>query len=489
MNHLKQLYRHSLSLLTDLYQLTMAYGYWKSGQTNQEAVFTLFFRSAPFQGRLAIAAGLETALEYLEELRFSESDLDYLATLTGHDDHHLFDKGFLDYLATLRFTIDLDAVPEGTVVFPHEPLLRVQGNLLQCQLLETTLLNIINFQTLIATKAARVCQATQGEPVLEFGLRRAQGIDGALTASRAAYIGGIAATSNVLAGQLYGIPVKGTHAHSWVMSFGSELAAFQEYAKAMPNNCVFLVDTYNTVQGVHHAIQVGQWLREQGHSLIGIRLDSGELATLSQHARQLLDHAGFTQTQIVASNDLDEYAIAALKTQGAAINIWGVGTKLITGYDQPALGGVYKLTAIRSPGQEWRYCLKLSEQSAKISNPGTLQIRRFSDQQGFFKQDMLYHQLDLPPETPIVIDLNTLIASQLSSHDSYQDLLIPYWHQGQLITELPTLSQIRQRVNEQLAHCPEEIKRFAQPERYPVGLEQKVYDLKQSLIEAYFITA
>ncbi|OQW91346.1 MAG: nicotinate phosphoribosyltransferase [Beggiatoa sp. IS2] len=482
MNHLKQLYRHSLSLLTDLYQLTMAYGYWKSGKINQEAVFTLFFRTAPFRGRFAIATGLETALEYLAELQFTKTDLEYLSTLTGNDGQCLFEKAFLDYLETLRFTGDIDAVPEGTVVFPHEPLLRVQGSLLQCQLLETALLNIINFQTLITTKAVRVCQATQGEPVLEFGLRRAQGIDGSLAASRAAYIGGVAATSNVLAGKLYGIPVKGTHAHSWVMSFASEAEAFQEYANAMPNNCIFLVDTYHTLQGVQQAIQVGHWLRERGHSLIGIRLDSGDLATLSRQARTLLDDAGFTQTQIVASNDLDEYLITELKAAGATISIWGVGTKLITSYDQPALGGVYKLTAIRSPGQEWRYCLKLSEQPAKISNPGVLQIRRFSDPQGIFKQDMLYNQPHQPSQAPVIVDLNSQQNSTRSPDEPYQDLLVPYWRNGQLVSELPSLQQLRQRVHEQLSHCPAEIKRFTHPERYPVGLEQGLYELKQQLI-------
>ena len=274
-------------------------------------------------------------------------DTAYLAGLKGNDGRPLFEPAFLDYLCRLEPACDIDAVPEGTVVFPQEPLVRVRGPLLQAQLLETALLNIINFQTLVATKAARLVLAARGEPVLEFGLRRAQGIDGALSASRAAYIGGCEATSNVLAGQLFDIPVRGTHAHSWVMCHDDELTAFREYARVMPNNCVFLVDTYDTLQGVRHAVTVGQELRRQGHELIGIRLDSGDLASLSIEARKILDEGGFPRAAIVASNDLDEQIIETLKQQGARISVWGVGTRLVTGYDDPALGGVYKLSAIR----------------------------------------------------------------------------------------------------------------------------------------------
>ncbi|HSW48721.1 MAG TPA: nicotinate phosphoribosyltransferase, partial [Bryobacteraceae bacterium] len=284
-----ELYRHSLSLLTDLYQLTMAYGYWKLGVAEKQAAFHLVFRGNPFKGGFTVAAGLAYAVSYLENFRFDEGDLAYLKTLNGNDGRPLFERGFLDYLADLRLTCDVDAAPEGTVVFPHEPLVRVTGSILQAQLIETPLLNMINFQTLIATKAARVCLAAKGEPVLEFGLRRAQGIDGGIAASRAAYLGGCAATSNVLAGKLFGIPVKGTHAHSWVMSFDDELESFEAYAKAMPNNCVFLVDTYNTFEGVRRAVAVGRALRETGHEMIGIRLDSGDLAYLSIEARKILD--------------------------------------------------------------------------------------------------------------------------------------------------------------------------------------------------------
>src|SRR6266550_5632730 len=298
------------ALLTDLYQLTMAYGYWKSGRAEREAVFHLFFRKSPFQ--------------------CTAEDAAFLGTLAGNDDRPLFERAFLEYLRTLRFTCAVDAIPEGTAVFPQEPLLRIQGPILQCQLLETALLNLINFQSLIATKAARVCLAARGEPVLEFGLRRAQGVDGALAASRAAYIGGCAATSNVLAAKLYGIPVRGTHAHSWVMSFDDEREAFRAYAEAMPNNCVFLVDTYDSLEGVRRAVEAGRLLRERGHEMVGIRLDSGDLAWLSVEARKILDEAGFPNAVIVASNDLDEHIIASLKEQGAMINVWGVGTKLVT---------------------------------------------------------------------------------------------------------------------------------------------------------------
>ena len=484
MNHIKQLYGQSLALLTDLYQLTMAYGYWKNNKINQEAVFTLFFRKPPFKSGYTVAAGLGTALEYIQDLHFTESDLNYLATLTGNDDKPLFEQAFLEYLSNLRFDCDIDAVPEGTIVFPHEPLLRVQGSLLQCQLLETALLNIINFQSLIATKSARICHATQGDPVLEFGLRRAQGIDGSLSASRAAYIGGCAATSNVLAGKLFDIPVKGTHAHSWIMSFASEDEAFQAYAEVMPNNCIFLVDTFDTLNGVKKAIEKGHWLRERGHELVGIRLDSGDFTSLSQRARKMLDQAGFKQASIVASNDLDEHLITELKTAGAKINIWGVGTKLITSYEQPALGGVYKLSAIREPGEEWQYCLKLSEETIKTSNPGLLQTRRFSDNNGEFSGDMIYNELMLPVGSAKMVNITAAEEhSTLSADKPHQDLLIPILRKGQLVADLPSLSQIRQRVQTQLAHCPAAIKSLKPLDIYPVSLEMNLFQLKQSLIK------
>jgi nicotinate phosphoribosyltransferase len=324
------IYRQSLALLSDLYELTMAYSYWKAGITERQAVFGVFFREHPFQGGYTVAAGLESILEWIESLQFTDDDRSYLGGLAGNDGKPLFDPEFLDYLGNMEFTCDLDAVPEGTVVFPRQPLVRVTGPILQCQILETALLNLVNFQSLIATKAARVSMAARGDDVIEFGLRRAQGIDGGLSASRAAYLGGCAATSNLLAGKLFDIPVKGTLAHSWVMCFDTELESFEKYANAMPNNCVFLVDTYDSLEGVRHAIIVGGKLRDMGHRMIGIRLDSGDLAYLSIEARRMLDDAGFSEAVIVASNNLDEHVIASLKEQGATIGVWGVGTHLVT---------------------------------------------------------------------------------------------------------------------------------------------------------------
>ena len=321
MGVIHDLYGHSLALLTDLYELTMAYGYWKLGMAEREAVFHLSFRKQPFGGGFSVACGLHDAIEYLHRFRFDAADLEYLSTLKGNDGNPLFDGGFLDYLARFEFKCDVDAMPEGTAVFAYEPLVRVTGPILQAQIVETPLLNLINFQTLIATKAARVCLAAGDEPVLEFGLRRAQGIDGGVTASRAAFVGGCAATSNVLAGKLFGIPVKGTHAHSWVMAFGDELHAFEAYAQALPNNCVFLVDTYDTLHGVKHAVEIGRRLRAQGHEMAGVRLDSGDLAYLSIEARRILDAAGFPNASILASNELDESIITSLRQQGAKIAV------------------------------------------------------------------------------------------------------------------------------------------------------------------------
>lgn len=470
------------ALLTDLYQLTMAYGYWKTGTHRKEAAFHLFFRKAPFQSGYAIAAGLADAIAWLKELRFEGYDLDYLATLTGNDGAPLFDAGFLEHLRELEFACEVDAVPEGTVVFPHEPLLRVQGSILQAQIVETALLNFINFQTLIATKAARICLAAQGEPVLEFGLRRAQGIDGGLAASRAAYIGGCAATSNVLAGQAFGIPVRGTHAHSWVMSFDDEEEAFRAYAEAMPNNCVFLVDTYDTLEGVRRAIEVGRWLRSRGHEMAGVRLDSGDLAYLSVQARQLLDDAGFPRTVIVASNDLDEHIIASLKQQGAKIGLWGVGTKLVTAFDQPALGGVYKLAAVRESGGPWQHKVKLSEQAIKVSNPGLQQVRRFA-RHGEFIGDMIYNECAPPTGPRVIVDPNNATRRKAIPADATaEELLVPVFRGGALVYDVPAATAIRARAQEQLRQLHAGIKRLLNPHEYPVGLEAGLFDLKTELI-------
>jgi nicotinate phosphoribosyltransferase len=482
MSTLTSLYKPSLALLTDLYQLTMAYGYWRTGAMDREAVFHLIFRHHPFHGGYTIAAGLATAVEYLENLRFDASDLAYLATLRGNDGEPLFDPAFLDFLGHWRPECDVDAMPEGTVVFPQEPLVRVKGPLLAAQLLETPLLNIINFQTLIATKAARVVAAARGEPVLEFGLRRAQGIDGALSAARAAYIGGCAATSNVLAGKLFGIPVKGTHAHSWVMCFSDELEAFQEYARVMPNNCVFLVDTYDTLQGVRHAVIVGQELRQAGHEMIGIRLDSGDLAYLSIEARRILDEGGFPDAAILASNDLDEHLIESLKEQGATITVWGVGTKLVTACDEPALGGVYKLSAIRRRGEPWQYKVKLSEQAAKVSTPGVLQVRRYRNHARAVGDAIFDENHPLPDGCTIVDPLDATRRKKIAARTAGEDLLTPIFRGGKRVGDVPGLEDARRRVRQQLELFHPSIKRFVNPHEYPVGLELGLHERKTRLI-------
>jgi nicotinate phosphoribosyltransferase len=482
MHTLNTIYRSPLALLTDLYQLTMAYGYWKTGRAEREAVFHLFFRRPPFAGGYAVAAGLAPVLEFMQSFHFDASDLDYLATLTGNNSEPLFERGFLDYLSKLRLTCDLDAMPEGTVAFGQEPILRVQGPIIQCQLLETALLNIINFQTLIATKASRICLAAQGEPVIEFGLRRAQGIDGSLAASRAAYIGGCEATSNVLAGKLYGIPVRGTHAHSWIMSFDSELEAFEAYAKVMPNNCVFLVDTYDTLDGVRHAIQVGKRLREQRHEMVGVRIDSGDLAHLSIEARKLLDEAGFPDAKVLATNDLDERIIESLKHQGAKIAVWGVGTRLVTAYDQPALGGVYKLGAIKDDAGKWEPKIKLSEQVAKTTIPGRLQVRRFTAD-GEFVADMIYDQaLGVDAQNTIVDAKDGTRRKKLADSARGHDLLLPVIRNGQIVAPLEPLEGVRDRVQSQLAALHPGVRRFLNPHEFPVGLDLGLHDLRDGMI-------
>lgn len=479
---LGRLYGGSLALLTDLYQLTMAYAHWKAGTGRKEAVFHLHFRKPPFGGGFTVACGLEPAIEYIEGLRFTAGDLEYLASLTGNDGAALFEDGFLAALEDLRLTCDVDAVPEGTVVFPHEPLVRVTGPILEAQLLETPLLNLLNFETLIATKAARVCLAAGEDAVLEFGLRRAQGIDGGVSASRAAYVGGCAATSNLLAGKLFGIPVKGTYAHSWVLAFDTELEAFEAFAEVLPNNCVFLVDTYDTLEGVRHAARVGQELARRGHRMAGVRLDSGDLAYLSREARRILDAAGLADAAILASNDLDEELIESLKRQGATIHVWGVGTRLATGWGDPALGGVYKLTAVREPGEPWQYKVKLSEQSVKISNPGVQQVRRFT-WDGRFLADMIFDQGLGIAEPPTIVDPADLTRRKaLPAGAAGEDLLVPVFRRGERVYDPPPLDAVRRRVADQLAGLHGGIKRFVNPHLYPVGLEHQLFDLKTRLV-------
>jgi nicotinate phosphoribosyltransferase len=471
--------RHTYSpLLTDLYQLTMAFGYWQLNMHEQEAVFHMLFRKNPFRGNYALSCGLQSVVEFLHQWRFLPDDLAYLQTLKSPDDTPLFPQAFLDYLGKLKFSCDVDAIPEGTIVFPHAPLLRIQGPILQCQLLESPLLNMINFQTLIATKSSRVCRAAAGDPVIEFGMRRAQGPDGALSASRAAYIGGCVGTSNALAGKLYDIPVKGTHAHSWVTAFPDELSAFQSYANVMPHNGILLVDTYNTLSGVKNAIKIGHELREKGADLIAVRLDSGDLAALSIQARKLLDDAGFKNTDILASNSLDEYVISDLKRQGAKISSWGVGTNLATAYDHPALDGVYKLSALCNPQGKWEYKLKISEQEIKISNPGRHQVRRYfcNDQ---FTTDVIYDlTLGIPDVPETVLFDSSLPKMRLDDYDAFIDLLNPVFRKGKLVQAQESIHETR----EHAIQATNDFYRAHGEKVYPVGLEKNLHGLKMKLV-------
>jgi len=483
MSFLHRIYKDSLALLTDLYELTMAYGYWKLGMQDREAVFHLFFRKRPFHGNFAIAAGLQTAMEYIERFHFDAEDLAYLETLKGSNGKPLFEAKFLDYLHTFSFSCDIDAVPEGTPLFPQEPLIRVQGPIIQAQLLESALLSIINFQTLIATKAARICWAARPDPVVEFGLRRAQGIDGALSASRAAYIGGCTSTSNTLAGKLFGIPVKGTHAHSWILAFPEEKSAFSAYAETMPHNCIFLVDTYDSIKGTKKAIEVVKELKGSGVEMLGVRLDSGDLTHLSIEIRKLLDEAGLTRAKIMASNELDEHIINDLKHQGAQINMWGVGTHLVTGKGQPALDGVYKLTAVQDASGNWCYKLKTSEQMAKVTNPGILQVRRYFDEKGNIA-DMLYDIHYGPGERAIVIDpLDPLRVKYMGQEVQHQDLLLPIFRKGKSVYLQPSLSQVQEKAKQDLDLFHPSVRRFLYPQPYFTGLEKKLYETKRKLIE------
>lgn len=473
---ISKLYRHNLTLLTDLYQLTMANGYWKNEMYHHETVFHLFYRKNPFKNGFAIAAGLEQVINYLQNLHFDVDDIQYLANLKGFDGKVLFNEGFLNYLQRFEFNCDVDAVPEGTVVFPHQPLIRIKGNLIQAQIVETALLTMVNFQTLIATKAARIKAVASNDIVLEFGLRRAQGIDGGISASRAAYVGGCDATSNVLAGKLFDIPVKGTHAHSWVMCFDNELEAFSAYANSMPNNCTFLVDTYDTIEGVKYAIEIGKQLRLQGSDLVGIRLDSGDLATLSIEARKILDDAGFENSAIVASNDLDEYRIKTLKENGSKITVWGVGTRLATAYDQPALGGVYKLGAVKAPNEtDWNYKIKLSEQAIKVSNPGILQVNRY------FKDNLPIADVIFNENAQNNTDSLVTFNNETIDLTNYQvkRLLRPIFRNGQLVYQLPTIHNIRNRSIAQIQQFDKKTLN-----EYKQGLEYNLHNRKMKMIEA-----
>ncbi len=476
--------RLDFSLLTDLYQLTMAQGYWECGKTEEEACFHMYFRRNPFEGGFAIACGMAQLAEIVDTFSFSPDDLDYLASLDAPGGGKLFQGAFLDYLSGLSLSVDIDAVHEGTVVFPNEPLVRVTGPIMHCQLLETALLNCVNFQTLIATKAARVCLAAQ-VPVAEFGLRRAQGAGGGLWASRAAVVGGCATTSNVLAGKLYGIPVSGTHAHSWVMAFDDELESFRAYARVMPRNCVLLVDTYNVRQGVENAITVGKEMKERGERLAAIRIDSGDLAWLSKMARARLDEEGLGDCGIVLSNDLDEYTIQSLRDQGVCASSYGVGTKLATAYDQPTLGGVYKLSAVRaSPSCPWEDRVKISEQAAKLTVPGILDVRRYYYDDGRIAGDMVFDSNTAVDGRELIIDPADSLRQKVLAGKRFDTLLHPHSRAGKSVLGKEHLSALdaRQRAAHQLEALDESQKRMLNPHSYPVGLECGLFERRNNLV-------
>lgn len=474
-------YGENMTLFTDLYQLTMGQVYWAEGMAEWDGVFHHFFRANPFGGGYAVACGLEAAVDYLRNLRFGPDEIDYLKTIPGSDGRPIFRPEYLEYLGRLEFTADVDAVPEGTVVFPHEPLLRVRGPLIQAQLVETALLTLCNYATAVATAAARIAWAAGEAPVYDFSARRAHGMDGSLTATRSAYVGGFAGTSNVQAARHFRIPVKdlkGTMAHSLVMSFDTELDAFTAYARTMPNNCLFLVDTYGTVEGVRHAIEVGRRLRAEGFEMLGVRLDSGDLARLSKRARRMLDEAGFRQAAIVATNDLNEFLILSLRAQDAAIAVWGVGTKLMV----PSLAGVYKLASLRRPGGAWEPKIKLSDQPAKISIPGLLQVRRYRTINGNVADCIYEEGTDLSGGGRMVNLLDPTKQMRLPVETDSTELLVPVFRRGRLVYELPTLEQVRHRRAAEMRMVADATKRFDNPDEYRVGLEKSLYVKRESLM-------
>jgi len=439
----------SPGLVTDLYQLTMAQGYWQHGLAERKAVFQLFFRRAPFGGRFLLVCGVQAVIDFLQHWRFSEGDLHYLATLSTPNGKPLFCAEFLDYLRQITFRGEVWGVPEGTILFPNEPILRVQAPLVIAQLLETPLLNVIGFASLVATKAVRICRAAAPNPVIEFGLRRAQGFEAGLIASRAAYVGGCPATSNVLAGSAFGIPVRGTQAHSWVLSFDDESAAFRAYAASYPTGCILVVDTFNTIDGIRNAIAVAQELKGKDQRLLGIRLDSGDLAKLSRCAREMLDDAGLHDVMILASGDLDEYRIARLKFEGACVDSWGVGTRLATAFDEPALAVVYKLTAIQNERGEWEDKMKISSEKAKRTIPGILQVRRFYSQ-GRAVCDLLYDERDTGEDRE-----SPRLRNQVSNET--KDLLIQLIGREGRSSYHPDLETIRRYAEQEISSIPENV--------------------------------
>lgn len=474
----------NLTLLTDLYELTMMQGYFKN-QSKDVVVFDAFYRKNPSGSGYAITAGLQQVIEYIKNLSFSYDDIDYLRGL------HIFDEDFLEYLAGFHFTGDIYAIPEGTVVFPREPLVKVVAPIMEAQLVETAILNIINHQSLIATKASRVCYAAKGDGIMEFGLRRAQGPDAGTLGARAAMIGGCIGTSNVLCGQVFDVPVSGTHAHSWIMSFPDEYTAFKTYADLYPNTCILLVDTYDTLKsGVPNAIKVFDEMKAAGvHSkLLGIRLDSGDLAYLSKKARKMLDAAGHTDVIISASSDLDEYLIDSLKTQGAAINSWGVGTNLITSADCPAFGGVYKLAAVKKQDDpEFTAKIKISENPVKITNPGNKTVFRIYEKEtGKMKADLIALVGETYQETEdleIFDPVDTWKRSTLEAGTyTLREILIPVFQKGQCVYQSPSTMEIREYCKTELNTLWDETRRLVNPQEVYVDLSKPLYDLKLSLL-------
>lgn len=475
----------NLTLLTDLYELTMMQGYFKN-HNNQTVIFDMFYRNNPCDGGFAISAGLEQMIEYIENLHFTEEDIAYLRSL------HIFEEDFLEYLSGFHFTGDIYAIPEGTVIFPREPLVKVVAPIMEAQLVETAILNIINHQSLIATKAARVCYAAKGDGVMEFGLRRAQGPDAGIFGARAAVIGGCAGTSNVLTGQMFDVPVLGTHAHSWIMSFPDEYTAFKTYAGLYPNSCTLLVDTYDVLKsGVPNAIRVFEEMREEGIPLTryGIRIDSGDLAYLSKEAYKMLAAAGFDDATISASSDLDEYLIESLKAQNAKINSWGVGTNLITSKDNPAFGGVYKLAAVKDDATgTFIPKIKLSENTEKVTNPGDKTVYRiYGKSTGKIKADLicLKDEVFNPEETMIIFDpVDTWKKTKvLSGTYELKELLVPVIKEGKRVYTSPSVMELRDFCQKEQNTLWDESRRFVNPQKVYVDLSQKLYDIKKNLLE------
>ena len=473
------------AMLTDFYELTMMQGYFLQ-KHNPQAAFEMFFRRPPFDGGFAVFAGLETLLKNIESFRFEAEDLQYLAA------QKVFRKSFLDYLADFHFHGEIHAVQEGTLVFPNEPLIRVQAPLIEAQLVESLLLNIINFQTLIATKAARIYLASEGGAILEFGMRRAHGVNGALGATRAAFIGGAAGTSNTLAGRLYDIPVKGTMAHSWIMSFESELAAFEKYAEVYPDGCILLIDTYDTLKsGLENAIKIGKKLKSEGHDSFGVRLDSGDLEYLSKRVRERLDQAGLENAKIAASNELDEGIIHQLITENAPIDVWGVGTHLVTAKSDPALTGVYKLMAKELDGK-FVPTMKVSNNPEKISDPGIKQVNRFYNGSGSPIADLITlegEKLEVGPKYRFYHPRYPYRFLDVADYQRIEPLLHPVMRDGKILVELPDLKTIQARTKSNLNALDDTYKRLINPHVYKVSLSEKLKNLKFSMIAEYEQTA